>query len=228
MLPWVLELILMDLIISALLHISYFFPNWNFNACSFNIFEVVNGGKITYSGDILPQGEITVVIAYHVNWADVYMILGLAIKAGMLSRCRWLSKIGLRWVPLLGWGILGTGMPMVTRNWLKEKTELDRGVVWCKENDKPIPKHLLYLRTKYFVTTVQHLRKGSHVKAVYDMTIAYSHNGKFLSAPTIWESLSCGGLSTTRVYKFHVHSELPQTDAEFAKWLETRWIAKGE
>jgi hypothetical protein len=66
------------------------------------------------------------------------------------------------------------------------------------------------------------------------MTIVYSHNNKFLEAPTIWESLSCGDLSGKAGYKFHVHvrrfalADLPEGDAESAKWLETRWIEKGE
>ena len=72
------------------------------------------------------------------------------------------------------------------------------------------------------------------MKAVYDMTIAYGHNNKFLEAPTIWESLSCGGLSSTRGYRFHVDvkriplESLPESDEELAKWLETRWMEKGE
>jgi len=72
------------------------------------------------------------------------------------------------------------------------------------------------------------------VKAVYDMTIAYGHGDKFLEAPTIWESLSCGRLSAGRRYRFHVDvkriliEDLPETDVELAKWLETRWMAKGE
>jgi len=97
-----------------------------------------------------------------------------------------------------------------------------------------MPKHLLYPRSKGFVTTVQHLRKAKHMKAVYDITIAYAHHNKFHEAPTIWESLSCGDLSGSRGYKFHVDvkrillAELPESDAELAKWLETRWIEKGE
>ena len=72
------------------------------------------------------------------------------------------------------------------------------------------------------------------MKAVYDMTIAYGHGDKFLEAPTIWESLSCGRLSAGRRYRFHVDvkriliEDLPETDVELAKWLETRWMAKGE
>lgn len=105
--------------------------------------------------------------------------------------------------------------------------------IWCKDNHKPMPKHLLYPRVKGFVTTVQHLRKASHVKAVYDLTIAYSHKNKFLEAPTMWETLSKAGLSDAG-YKFEVHAErfelasLPETDAELAQWLEDRWMAKGE
>jgi 1-acyl-sn-glycerol-3-phosphate acyltransferase len=44
----------------------------------------------------------------------------------MLGRCRWFSKIELRWVPLLGWGIWAMGMPMVSRKWMKDQKELDR------------------------------------------------------------------------------------------------------
>lgn len=272
--PWALSLVVMDLTLSLLLPISYLFPNWVYNASSFIafsvwrwiqcIFEVFNGGKITMSGDVLPEGESAIVISNHVSWTDFYMIQALAIQASMLGRCRWFAKIELRWVPLLGWGIWAMGMPMVSRKWTKDKKELDRvfaGItvrkwptwlisfseatrytpkkaeaarVWCKENDRPMPKHLLYPRTKGFVTTVQHLRKAKHIVAVYDMTIAYQHEHKFLEAPTIWESLSCPDLSGKRGYRFHVDIkriplvDLPETDAELAKWLETRWMKKGE
>ncbi|KAK6584817.1 hypothetical protein PZA11_003041 [Diplocarpon coronariae] len=272
--PWALHLVLMDLICSLLLPLSYYFPdtvynisslvaytNWNWIQC---IFEVFNGGVITMSGDVVPQGESAIVVSNHVSWTDFYMIQALAIRAGMLGRCRWFAKIELRKVPLLGWGIWAMGMPMVSRQWTKDKRELDRvfaGITvrkwptwlisfseatrytpkkaeaareWCRANKRPIPKHLLYPRTKGFVTTVQHLRKAKHVKAVYDMTIAYEHNHRFLEAPTIWESLSCAGLSGKRGYKFHVHlrrfplEDLPDSEADLAKWLETRWVEKGE
>lgn len=97
-----------------------------------------------------------------------------------------------------------------------------------------MPKHLLYPRVKGFVTTVQHLRKAPHVKAVYDLTIAYSYQNRFLYAPSMWETLSLGGLTKQEGYKFEVHVErfelksLPQTDSDLAAWLEQRWMAKGE
>ncbi len=97
-----------------------------------------------------------------------------------------------------------------------------------------MPKHLLYPRTKGFIATVQHLRKTKHVKVVYDMTIAYARNNKFMAAPTIWETLSLSSISDKAGYRFHVHVErfplenLPHSDVDLANWLEQRWIAKGE
>ena len=89
------------------------------------------------SGDDLPQGESAIVISNHVSWTDFYMIQALALRAGMLSRCRWFAKIELRWVPLLGWGIWAMGMPMVSRKWTKDKAELDRVFAGITERKWP-------------------------------------------------------------------------------------------
>jgi hypothetical protein len=105
-------------------------------------------------------------------------------------------------------------------------------VQWCKSNNKPVPRFTLYPRTKGFVSTVQQLRKTKHVMAVYDITIAYAHEGRFMEAPDLWETLSRPSLK--RDWKFHVHADrhalqtLPESDDELAKWLETRWIEKGK
>ncbi|KAI0175635.1 1-acyl-sn-glycerol-3-phosphate acyltransferase [Hypoxylon sp. FL1284] len=228
------------------------------------IFERCNGARITFSGDPLPMRESAVVVSNHVSWADFYMIQALALRSGMLGQCRWFAKDQLRWVPFLGWGLWAMGMPMVTRKWMRDQRELQRvfsGIVhrrwpiwlisfseatrftpnkyheskiWCKQNGRPQPLHLLYPRTKGFVTTVQHLRKAPHVKAVYDFAIAYQHKGTFHVAPSMWDTLRLPRISESQGYKFHVHvrryplEELPHTDEELAKWLEQRWVDKGE
>lgn len=110
-------------------------------------------------------------------------------------------------------------------------------VTWCSKNGRPQPLHLLYPRTRGFVTTVQHLRQAQHVKAVYDIAIAYQRGDLFHAAPTMWETLSVPHLSNTSPgerYRFHVHvrrfplTELPETDGALAKWLEKRWVEKGK
>lgn len=106
--------------------------------------------------------------------------------------------------------------------------------VWCKRTDKPQPKNLLYPRTKGFITTVKHLRKAPHVKAVYDFAIAYQCDGVFHEAPSMWETLSVPALSMQSRYKFHIHARrfalesLPESDQDLAKWLEQRWVEKGQ
>jgi hypothetical protein len=104
-------------------------------------------------------------------------------------------------------------------------------VQWCKAKGKPVPKYALYPRTKGFVATVKELRQGSSIQAVYDLTVAYARKGKFLEAPTIWDSLSRPDLDEN--FAFHVHVDrfdikdfADKTDEELAQWLEDRWIVK--
>lgn len=82
----------------------------------------LNGAKIIISGDKVPEGESAVVIANHVGWSDFYMIQALALKAKMLGYCRYFAKAQLKKVPLLGWGLMAMGMPLVTRNCMFDPT----------------------------------------------------------------------------------------------------------
>ncbi|KAI1374155.1 1-acyl-sn-glycerol-3-phosphate acyltransferase [Hypoxylon crocopeplum] len=272
--PWVVYLAVCDVALSLLLLVKIFAPDFVYRVSSRIaysvwkwiqvIFEDCNGAQITFSGDRLPKKESAVVISNHVTWADFYMIQAMALRSGMLGQCRWFAKIQLRWVPFLGWGLWAMGMPMVSRNWMRDQLELQRvfgGIVhrkwpmwlisfseatrftptkyeesriWCKRNGRPQPLHLLYPRTKGFVTTVQQLRKAPHVKAVYDFTVAYQHKDKFHVAPNMWETLKLPNLSRSQAYKFRIHvrrfplEDLPYTDEELANWLEQRWVEKGE
>lgn len=128
--PWAVALLLQDLALSLLLlllrpanpllayrlssHIA-----WSCWAWIQAIFEKCNGAKIVISGDYphrIPRGESAVVIANHVAWCDFYMIQALALKLHMLGYCRYFAKAQLKKVPLLGWGLMAMGMPLVTRN----------------------------------------------------------------------------------------------------------------
>ncbi|KAF2155932.1 hypothetical protein K461DRAFT_265395 [Myriangium duriaei CBS 260.36] len=270
--PWALHLLLADLVLSASLPLAVLSPNWTYDISSKiaesvwssiqDICERRNKANIIFAGDELPQGESAIVVANHVDWTDFYLIQHLAVKAGMLGRCRWFAKRELRWVPFLGWGLWAMGMPLVSRKWTQDKREMDRvfhGVVarkwpmwlvaysegtrftprkhaeavdWCKAHHKPVPKHLLYPRTKGFVATVQNLRKAAHVKAVYDVTIAYAKGATFMSPPSFVETVSHANVGDA--WKMYVHvtrhelDSLPVSSEDLAQWLETRWIEKGD
>jgi len=95
-----------------------------------------------------------------------------------------------------------------------------------------MPKHLLYPRTKGFIACVKKLRQAEHMKAVYDVTVAYAHDCDFNKPPTFAQTLMLPRLGEK--WQFHVNvqrwplTDLPQDDAELAKWLEDRWLEKGQ
>ena len=83
------------------------------------------------------------------------------------------------------------------------------------------------------MASVKALRHSSSVNAIYDLTIAYAHNGRFLEAPTFTQSLFDQKLGDS--YRFHVHAErhdikdlADMDDSQVAQWLEQRWIAKSD
>lgn len=84
---------------------------------------------------------------------------------------------------------------------------------------------------------------------MYDLTIAYQRGSSaegFLNPPSMLQSLVVPGLSRgskggswwngagREPWKFHVHTrrfameDLPCDDDELARWLEQRWVEKGE
>ena len=146
--PWLCHLLIADLVLSSLLPLSALAPSLVYNLSSAIaesvwkavqiIFTRVNNADITVSGPALPLSESAIVVANHVSWTDFYMIQALAIRARMLGRCRWFAKHDLKWVPFLGWGLWAMGMPLVTRNWLKDRNELDRVFSGVVRNQWPI------------------------------------------------------------------------------------------
>ena len=71
------------------------------------------------------MGESAIVVANHVAWTDLYLVQDVAQRAGMLGQCRWFARMQLRWVPFLGWGLWAMGMPLVGRNWTRDRKELE-------------------------------------------------------------------------------------------------------
>lgn len=135
--PWLAHLFISDIILSALLPVSSLAPDLCYNFSSRvaqavwrgvqTIFTRVNRAEILVSGaERLPGGESAIVVSNHVEWADFYMIQELAMRSGMLSRCRWFAKRQLKWVPFLGWGLWAMGMPLVSRKWMSDQREMDR------------------------------------------------------------------------------------------------------
>ena len=81
------------------------------------------------------------------------------------------------------------------------------------------------------MATVQQLSTSSSFQAFYDLKMAYAHEGGFLQAPEMLETIREPRLD--RNSRFHVHMELfdrkdlaGKSDLELAKWQKNRCLAK--
>ncbi|WVR09049.1 hypothetical protein IAU60_006109 [Kwoniella sp. DSM 27419] len=161
---------------------------------------------IQVSGDPIPTGEGAFVISNHLGYSDYYLVQHLAIRAGMLGRCRYFVKREILRLPLFGWAFWAFGMVLVSRDWTSDSRLLEQsfgrikknkydawiilypegtrrtpgkvlqGQAFARERGKPELKHLLYPRTKGFIATVNALR-NSHIKYIYDLSLLYSSPG---------------------------------------------------
>lgn len=153
LIPWLLHLVLANILLSITLPFSWPFPAQIYavnSQIAYTVwvhiqlyFERFRGAKITLSGDDLPRLENAIVIANHVSWTDFYLIQALAVKAGMLGSSRYFAKASLRWVPFLGWGMIALGMPMVSRNWANDRREFEALFEGIKTAALPICKQTL-------------------------------------------------------------------------------------
>ena len=158
--PWLVHLLAADIVLSLLLPVALVAPTSTYDVASVvaksvwigiqRIFTHLNGARITVSGTKLPKGESAIVVSNHVEWVDFYMIQALALKAGMLGRCRWFAKQQLKWIPFLGWGLWAMRMPLVSRKWTSDQKELERVFEGVKRSLWPIctqlPSHKWKIR----------------------------------------------------------------------------------
>lgn len=152
--PWLAHLFVADFALSALLPVSTLAPQWVYYVSSKIaesvwraiqlIFTRANGAHISVSGTLLPEGESAIVISNHVSWTDFYMIQALAMRSRMLGCCRYFAKNQLKWVPFLGWGLWAMGMPLVTRRWLQDRTEMNGVFQRIVQHQYPICMNLPY------------------------------------------------------------------------------------
>ncbi|OAD71325.1 hypothetical protein PHYBLDRAFT_170692 [Phycomyces blakesleeanus NRRL 1555(-)] len=228
------------------------------------VFEKRKKAHITFSGDHIPREESALVFSNHRSWIDYYMIHSVASRRNMLHNCKYFVKDSIKWLPFFGWGMWLAGFVFVRRNWTKDQKKIKKSFskikrmktpVWIisylegsrfttekmiecqafsKERGLPILQHVLTPRTKGFVTCVQEFR-NSHVKCVYDFTIAYRHNIKNNPSSGFLEAPSMVRLHTRRLspeYDFHVHvkrfmiDELPEEEDALSGWVMERYVEK--
>jgi len=215
-----------------------------------DVFENKHKGKITYSGDDLPEKENAIVIVNHRSWDDFILVNSVAFRKRTVKSLKYFAKDSLKFLPGFGWGMYLMGQIFVKRNWTSDKKKIDKAFdgikkdkepVWiitylegtrltkeklikshafAKERNLPVFNNVLIPRVKGFNASVNAFR-NSHVKYVYDFTLAYRHKEKgFGVLPSIATILS----SDISNYQFHIHirripiENIPVNEDEIYQW----------
>lgn len=224
-------------------------------------FVHLNHGTIRMTGiEKLPPFESAMLISNHVSFLDFVALHAVAASRGMLSRCRYFAKDSLKHMPVFGWGMYLMGMLFVRRNWLhdgkrikdtfriytenkipvivvsyvegtrRSARKLRESHEYARSNGLPVLNNVLLPRSKGFVASVQALRH-SHVRALYDVTLAFAHRSRgFDVVPTFWD-FSLFGLDDFELILHvdrHVMEDLPEDDATLTSWLYGLFVRKDQ
>jgi len=196
------------------------------------MFEKVRHGKITYSGDILPNGESAIVLANHRSYVDFYLVHGLGLKKKQLPNIKYFLKDSLKYLPAFGWGMYFMRMIFVKRDWTSDKKRIEETFSEIKKLDNdywivsylegsritpeklkasqefskkrgyPILDNVLIPRTKGFIATL-HSFRDTKVKYVYDLTLVYGHEKRGYGVYPSIPRIFMGRIDTG--YRFHIH-----------------------
>jgi 1-acyl-sn-glycerol-3-phosphate acyltransferase len=213
--------------------------------------ERLYGVEILITGDDVPMRENAILVVNHQQMPDIPTLMKFARTKDRLGDMKYFIKKEFKWLPGMGWGLQMLDALFVQRNWSSDRERIHRTFArlvesrvplylvsfvegtrltaaklaaaqdYARTNGLHVPRHTLVPRTKGFVASV--LGLGTHLDAVYDLTIGYEDG-----VPSLWQYLQ--GL----VHRIHLHvrripaSELPEPPDELRQWLLARWEEKDE
>ncbi|CAO0791885.1 unnamed protein product [Mucor circinelloides] len=225
------------------------------------VFERRKKAHITFSGDKIPYKENALILANHQAWTDIYLIHSVANRRDMLYNCKYFVKDSIKYLPFFGWGMWLAGFIYVRRNWTQDQKKIQATFstmkrletpAWIinyvegsritpkklleaqnfsRERGYPVMDNVLLPRTKGFVSCVNEFR-GSHIKYVYDLTIAYRQTTNLKGINQAPSMVRAHVHSLWPEYEFHVNvrryaiADLPEDENELGDWLRARWAEK--
>lgn len=199
--------------------------------------------RVTIVGDPLPKGENAIVLSNHQSAVDIVVQLTFGQRFGRLGDMKFFAKDILKYIPGPGWGMLFLDSIFMKRDWTRDRenvvgrlrkfkkagapiwvnlypegtrlkpSKLRSAQEFARQNNLPMPHHVLIPRVKGFLATIEGLE--GHLDAVYDLTIAYPE-GK---APTLWGLLSAEGHEAKVAIKRFSIEELPTDPEGRSQWL---------
>ena len=191
----------------------------------------------------IPEGETVVLIANHQSYVDPLVLLTIARRFKAIGDLRFFVKDELKYVPGPGWGMYFIDCIFLKRNWQQDAGNMQKffdrykakkyptwihifpegtrrtpkkqeaTAAYAKEKGREPLEHVLWPRTKGFTATLEGM--GSHIKAVYDLTIIYPEN----KAPGLW-GVFLGNFRHIKVKMTRYPIEaLPATAEARSRWM---------
>ncbi|MFV2071682.1 MAG: lysophospholipid acyltransferase family protein [Thermoanaerobaculales bacterium] len=211
--------------------------------------EKLNGTRIIFSGEDIPDRENALLVANHQQMTDIPAIMKLAHTKFRLGDLKFFVKKQLKWAPGIGWGMQFLDCLFIDRDWAADHDRIRRTFAKLVDNRVPVwlvsfvegtratrtkleasrdyarsrgcteMDHVQVPRTKGFVASVHGLR--NHVDAIYDVTIGYTGG-----VPSLWQyTKGLVGEIHVHVRRFPVET-LPETDQGLHEWLLERFVEK--
>ena len=186
----------------------------------------VIGLKIRYSGDAVPIGESSIVVANHQGMTDIMALICFAFRQECVQYTKWMVKDALKFVPAIGWGMLFIDCVFLKRNWAQDRSSilatLDRyranpDQVWlilfpegtrmtpeklarsqahAKKANLPTTHNVMLPRTRGFATALGELERK--IDSVLVVSISYGRFRRVGEAPKASESKDRASIVTTR------------------------------
>ncbi|WWC91203.1 uncharacterized protein L201_006145 [Kwoniella dendrophila CBS 6074] len=218
---------------------------------------------VEVTGDEIPKGESAFVITNHLGYSDYYLFQYQSSRAGMMGSSRYFVKKEILKIPCFGLAFWTMGMILVSREWTNDQRLIEQAFSRVKKNAHPCwiilcPegtrrnsskilrsqafartkgksefKHVLFPRTKGFISTAQAL-KDSHIKYIYDLTLLYQSPKQYKwRVPSLSDQLGCKDLAKEG-YKFKIHvrripiADLPEDEESLKEWCENKWKEKDD
>ena len=201
------------------------------------------GAKVHIVGDNIIKKENAIILSNHMAWSDIPVLFRLALKGKRIGNMKWFVKDKLKYIPGIGFAMMFINTLFLKRSWEKDKTLIHNKMkffthhkipIWlmifpegtrfkkeklalshklAKREGRPELSHLLFPRTKGFMSSVQGLK--NHCTAIYDFTIVYE-KGRV----PLFIDLFLGRLKkvTVNVKRFDMQS-IPKESDLLKKWL---------
>ncbi|KAJ7197311.1 hypothetical protein O6H91_Y504500 [Diphasiastrum complanatum] len=228
--------------------VAFFFGRW-LSMWPF-LFEKINGTKVVFAGDRVPDSERVLLICNHRTEVDWMYLWNLALRKSRIGYVKYVVKSSVRNAPIFGWAFYVVEFLLLDRKWeldepiiksylssfqdkrdplwliiFPEGTDFTeqkmlKGQQFAEIRGLPKLENVLMPRTRGFIACLSQLH--SSLDAVYDLTIGYNY-----CCPRFIDNLF--GIDPAEV---HIHvrripiNDIPTSEDALSGWLYEAFLKK--